>query len=203
MTQPNAADDTPQNPEMEDGNTPETQGTPEPASIDPRVGELEKKLAEANDKMLRAIAEADNTRKRLEKEKQDTVKFAIASFARDLIDVADNLRRAIAAIKPDAREANAELNNIAIGVEATERVLISIFDRNGIKRIDTVGQTFDPNKHDVIFESDVTDKPAGTIIQEVESGYTIHDRLLRPAKVGVAKDGENTAEAGGKLDTNA
>lgn len=181
---------------------PETENTAEPAATQAApdslaLAELEKKLADMNDKMLRAMAEADNTRKRLEKERMDTAKFAVSSFAKDLLSVADNLRRALAAITPDAREANADLKNIAIGVEATERELLGIFERNGIKKIDPAGQKFDPNLHEVIFEGDAPDKPPGTVIQVIEQGYTIHDRLLRPARVGVAKGG---ADAGGSID---
>ncbi len=169
-----------------------------------RIRQLEERLGETNDRLLRALAEADNTRKRLEKERQDTAKYAVSSFARDLLSVADNLRRALAAITPEQREQNAEFKNIAIGVEATERELLNLFERNGIKKIDPLGQLFDPNLHDVIFESDATGQPAGTIIQVVESGYTIHDRLLRPARVGVAKaSGDPQSDAGNRIDTSA
>lgn len=167
-----------------------------------RIAELETKLAEANDRTLRALAEADNTRKRLEKERQDTAKYAISGFARDLLSVADNLRRALHAITPEQREANAELKNIYVGVEATERVLLSLFEKNGIKKIDPQGQAFDPNQHEVIFESDIPGQAAGTIVQVIEPGYMIHDRLLRPARVGVAK-GESALEGGARLDTSA
>ena len=180
-------------------NSKETAATGESA----RIAELEQKLADANDKMLRAVAEADNTRKRLEKERQDTAKFAIASFARDLLGVADNLRRALVAITPEQRENNAELKNIAIGVEATERALLALFEKNGIRRIDPLGQVFDPNLHEVLFENEIPGKPAGTVVQVVEVGYTLHDRLLRPAKVGVVKVGSGAMEAGDTLDTNA
>ncbi len=167
-----------------------------------RIAELEAKLAESNDRVLRALAEADNTRKRLEKERLDTSKFAISGFARDLLAVADNLRRALAAITPEQQAANAELKNIYIGVEATERVLLQLFEKNGIKKIEPLGQSFDPNQHEVIFESDIPGQAAGTIVQVIEPGYTIHDRLLRPARVGVAK-GEEGIDAGGRLDTSA
>ena len=169
-----------------------------------RLGMLEERLRETNDRLLRALAEADNTRKRLEKERQDTAKYAISGFARDLLSVADNLRRALAAITPEQRDQNAELKNIAIGVEATERELLNLFERNSIRKIDPLGQIFDPNLHDVIFESDATGQPAGTIIQVVEAGYTIHDRLLRPARVGVAKaSGDAQSDAGNRIDTSA
>ncbi len=158
-----------------------------------RIAELEKKVAEMTDRALRAVAEADNTRKRLEKERIDTSKFAVSSFARDLLSVADNMRRALSAITPEMREKSQELKNIALGVELTERELMNIFEKNGIRKVEPLHQKFDPNLHEVIFESDVTDKAPGTVIQVVEQGYTIHDRLLRPARVGVAKGGMEDA----------
>lgn len=164
-----------------------------------KIADLESKLAEANDRMLRAVAEADNTRKRLEKERLDTAKYAVSSFARDLLSVADNLRRALAAITPEMREKNTELKSIATGVEATERELLRIFENNGIKKVDPLHEKFDPNLHEVIFETDTTGMPPGTVIQVAEQGYTIHGRLLRPARVGVAKEGSGN-ENGGMLD---
>lgn len=171
-------------------------------SGDARIAELEAKLAESNDRALRAIAEADNTRKRLEKERQDTAKYAISGFARDLLAVADNMRRALQAITPEQQDKNPELKTIYVGVEMTERVLMQLFEKNGIKKIEPLGQTFDPNLHEVIFESEIPGQQAGTIIQVVEAGYTIHDRLLRPARVGVAK-GDASLEGGARLDTSA
>lgn len=171
------------------------------AEKDAKIADLEKKLAEATDRALRAIAEAENTRKRLEKERLDTGKFAVSGFARDMLGVADNLRRALAAIKPEQLETSPELKSIATGVEATERELIRLFEKNGIKKIDPLDERFDPNLHEVIFESPVPGKEPGIVIQVFESGYTIHERLLRPARVGVSKaaDGEGMA-AGGTLD---
>lgn len=181
---------------------PAQEDAPDPSvSAAARIAELEAKLAETTDKALRALAEAENTRKRLEKERLDTAKFAISSFARELLSVADNLRRALNAITPEAREKNPELKNIYTGVEATERELLGIFERNGIKKIEPLHQKFDPNLHEVMFEGDGGDKEPGTVIQILEPGYTLHDRLLRPARVGIAKgDG---AQAGAKVDTQA
>lgn len=158
-----------------------------------RIAELEAKLAEATDRMLRAVAEADNTRKRLEKERQDTAKFAVTSFARDILSVADNLRRALSAITPEMKEKSPELKNIALGVEMTEKELLNVFEKNGIRKVDPLNQKFDPNLHEVMFETDVTDKPPGFVVQVVEAGYTIHERLLRPARVGVSKGGGENA----------
>ena len=163
-----------------------------------RIVELEAKLAEVTDKTLRALAEAENTRKRMEKERQDTAKFAVSSFARELLSVADNLARALSAITPEQRAENEALKNIFIGVEATEREMMRLMENNGIKKIDALGKAFDPNIHEVMFEADAPDKTPGIIIQVLDNGYMIHERLLRPARVGVAKGG--TANEGGHVD---
>lgn len=168
------------------------------AAAQAKIAELEKKVAEIKDQALRALAEAENTRKRSERDRQDTAKFATASFARDLLSVADNMRRALAAISPEAREMNADLKNIYTGVEMTERELLSIFERNNIKKVDPMGQKFDPNLHEVLFEADVPNAGPGVVIQVIEPGYILHERLLRPARVGVAKGGDTGS--GGNVD---
>lgn len=154
---------------------------------DPRIAELEAKLKETTDKALRALAEAENTRKRTERERQDTAKFAVSSFARDLLTVADNLRRALQAITPEQQAENEALKNIFTGVEATERELLRALEKNGVKKLEPLDQKFDPNLHEVMFEAEMPGKAPGTIIQVLEAGYTIHERILRPARVGVAK----------------
>ncbi len=148
---------------------------------------LEAKLAEANDRMLRALAEVENIRRRGERERQDTAKFAVSGFARDLLSVADNLRRALQAISSDQREQNEALQQIYAGVEATERELLRSFEKNGIRKIEPLDEKFDPNLHEVMFEAEIAGKVPGTIIQILEPGYVLHERLLRPARVGVAK----------------
>lgn len=154
---------------------------------------LNKDAAEAKDKMLRAMAETENTRRRAEKDRQDIAKFSVTGFARDLLSVSDNLRRALDAIPAGQREGNA----IYDGVAATERELLRVFEKNNIKKIEPLGQKFDPNLHEVIFEIPSADKEPGTIMQVVEPGYTIHERLLRPARVGVAKGAEASSGNGG------
>ncbi|MDY0008848.1 MAG: nucleotide exchange factor GrpE [Bdellovibrionales bacterium] len=168
------------------------------AAAEARVAELEAQLAELNDKSLRALADADNTRKRLEKERQDTAKFAVSSFARDVLSVADNLGRALAAITPEQRTQDGPLKTIFAGVEATERELLRVMENQGIKKVDCLGQAFDPNLHEVMFEIEAPDQKPGTILQVLEPAYTIHDRLLRSARVGVAKGG--IASEGSQLD---
>lgn len=190
MTQVNPAEDQPL---PEDDNQPALEEAAEDggmAAAQAKIAELEKKVAEIKDQALRALAEAENTRKRAERDRQDTAKFATASFARDLLSVSDNLRRALAAISPEARDMNADLKTIFTGVEMTERELLSIFERNNIKKVEPMGQKFDPNLHEVLFEADVPNVAPGVVIQVIEPGYTLHERLLRPARVGVAKGGE-------------
>ena len=181
---------------------PQPSGTQELAQAKAKVAELEKKIAEIKDQALRALAEADNTRKRAERAKEDTAKFAVQSFARDLMSVADNLRRALGAMPPEAREKNPELVNIHTGVAAIERDLHRIFESNGIKRVDPLNQKFDANLHEVMFEVAETGQPAGTVVQVIDPGYTIHERLLRPARVGVAKGdgGPATPPPGEEID---
>ena len=167
---------------------------------------LQKELDDAKDKMLRAVAEAENTRRRAVKEREDAQKYSISGFSKDLVTVADNLRRALEAIPAELAEQHDQVKNLVDGIEATERELLRAFDKNGIKKIEPSlegeGEIFDPNKHEVMFEAPGSGKPPGTIVQVVETGYTLHDRLLRPARVGVAKD-EGGDQTTGHIDTEA
>lgn len=141
---------------------------------------LNEQLSAERDRALRAVAEAENVRRRLDREKQDAVAYAAASFARDMLTVADNLARALAALPADM---DAGLKG---GIEATERELHAIFARHGIARVEAAGQTLDPNKHQAMVEVE-SEAPAGTVVSELQAGYTYKDRLLRPALVTVAK----------------
>ncbi len=170
--------------------TEENAAPQQDAAVD--TSALEAKLAEANDRMLRALAEVENIRRRSERERQDTAKFAVGGFARDLLSVADNLRRALQAISTEQREQNEALQQIYAGVEATERELLRSFEKNGIRKIEPLDEKFDPNLHEVMFEAEIAGKAPGTIIQLLEPGYVLHERLLRPARVGVAKGGTET-----------
>jgi len=144
-------------------------------------------IAQLKDQLLRALAETENTRKRAERDREDTAKFAISNFARDLLAVADNLTRAVDSVPADARAGNAALATLLEGVELTDRQLQSLFEKHGIARLAPMGQPFDPNLHQAMFEVPGTGKPAGTVVQVLQAGFTIHGRLLRPALVGVAK----------------
>jgi molecular chaperone GrpE len=173
-----------------------------PADAAARADELERALAEANgkiaelrDQVLRALAESENVRRRVQRDRDDAVKYAASGFAKELLPVADNLRRALDAIPKDALASDEALRTLATGVEMTERLLLAAFERHRIKRIDALGQKFDSNLHQAMFEVPGSGQPAGTVVQVMEAGYTIHDRLLRPALVGVAK--AEPAPAGG------
>lgn len=162
-----------------------------PAVPDPEadpLGALLEELEEARQQILYAQAEMQNVRRRLEKDAQDARAYAATGFARDILSVADNLARALDVI-PEAMRADEASKGLIAGLEATQRELAAVFERNGIKRIETMGQALDPNKHQAMVEIPSADVEPGTIVQEMQSGYMIKDRLLRPALVGVAKAG--------------
>ena len=154
--------------------------------VEARLGTVEAELAEAKDRLLRALAETENVRRRAERERSDAARFGAANFAKDMLNVADNLRRAIESA-PDGPGGDELMRNLLQGVAATERELLAAFERHGVRRIDPVGERFDHNFHQAMFEVENTGKPAGTIVQVLQPGYVMHDRLLRPALVGVAK----------------
>jgi molecular chaperone GrpE len=160
------------------------EAAPEVAEHD-RVAELENQLAEARQQTLYAQAEIQNVRRRTEKEVTDARNYATTSFARDILSVADNLSRGLSAIPAELRS-DERLKGLVTGLEATGRELDSVFTRNGITRIDAMGATLDPNKHQAMMEVP-SDAEPGTIVQEMQAGYMIKDRLLRPALVGVAR----------------
>jgi molecular chaperone GrpE len=170
------------------------------------IAGLQDELDKAKDQMLRALAEAENSRKRSIKEREDASKYAVSSFAKDLVNVADNLRRALDAIPAEAMAADPHLKNLNDGVEATERELLKSFEKNGIRKINPMGEPFNPNFHEVMFEAPGSGQPAGTVVQVIETGYILNDRLLRPARVGVAKNegqGNGASEPGSRIDTKA
>lgn len=163
-----------------------------------RVAQLEAEVASLKDQMLRTLAETENVRRRAEREREDTAKYAVAKFAKELLAVADNLRRAVEAVGEDVRTENQAVGNLLTGVEATERQLLAAFDRAGIAKVEAMGAPADPNFHQIMMEIENTGKPAGTVVQVLQAGYTIHGRLLREAIVGVAK-----GDVGGHVNTSA
>lgn len=161
------------------------EAAPEVAEQD-RVAALEAELAEAKSATLYARAEAQNLLRRAQKEAEDARNYAATGFARDILSVADNLGRALAAIPEELREDD-KMKGLITGLEATGRELDSVFARHGISKITALGEALDPNRHQAMMEMPSADAEPGTIVQEIQSGYMIRDRLLRPALVGVAK----------------
>jgi molecular chaperone GrpE len=164
---------------------PEAPPAAQEGSVDARLAAIESELAETKDRLLRALAETENVRRRAERERSDASKYGAASFAKDLLNVADNLRRALDAAGED--EGDERMKALLQGVAATERELLAAFERHGIRRIDPAGERFDHNLHQAMFEVENTGQAPGTVVQVLQPGYVMHDRLLRPAMVGVAK----------------
>jgi molecular chaperone GrpE len=158
--------------------------------------QLRAENAELRDRYLRLAAEMDNLRRRTEREVKDAKSYSAAGFARDMLAVSDNLRRAIDAIPTDVREnADAGLSTLIEGVEMTERAMLSALERHGVRKLEPVGQKFDPNFHQAMFEVPNADVPNNTVVQVVQDGYSIGERVLRPAMVGVAKGGPKLSES--------
>jgi molecular chaperone GrpE len=160
-------------------------GAPELAAHD-RVAELEKQLEDANAKSLYAAAETQNVRRRLEQELQQATSYAAAGFARDMLAIKDHLDRALAAVSEELRADKTAAQFLA-GIEATSRELDAVFQRNGVTRIKSVGEQLDPHRHQAMIEMPSADAEPGTIVEEMQPGYMMKDRLLRPALVAVAK----------------
>jgi molecular chaperone GrpE len=199
--QPQTTDTPPEaaNPESAAPETAPPEATPEPTA---REIELDAEVAKLKDQLLRAVAETENVRRRLEQQAEDRGKYAVGNFAKDILQVADNLRRALESIPAEAREGDPMAHKLAEGVELTERTFLSTLERYGIKRIESMGQRFDPHQHQAMMEIEDATKPAGTVILEMQAGYTIHDRLLREAMVGVAKGGPKPQPGDAGVDTS-
>jgi molecular chaperone GrpE len=159
------------------------------AQLDP-VEALQAENADLRDRFLRLAAEMDNLRRRTDREIKDAKSYAVTSFARDMLSVSDNLRRAIETLPEEARAAaDATLTALIEGVEMTERGMLATLERHGVRKIDAEGQKFDPNFHQAMFEVPNPNVPNNTVVQVVQAGYAIGERVLRPAMVGVAKGG--------------
>lgn len=156
---------------------------------------LGERNAELQDQVLRMAAEMENLRRRTERDKADTAKYAISSFARDVLTIGDNIARAIEHVPEEAAEKDPALKSFLEGVRVTERELLIVMERHGIARLDPKGEKFDPNMHQAMFEAENKDVAEGTIVEVVQAGYVIAGRVLRPALVGVARGGEKPARA--------
>jgi molecular chaperone GrpE len=182
---PGTTDDEKLHEEAEEIRKETAAASPELAEHD-RFAELEKALEEANSKALYAAAETQNVRRRLEAEKSQAAAYAAAGFARDMLSIKDQHERALVAVSDELRADQTAANFLA-GIEATARELEAAFARHGITRIDSIGEKLDPHKHQAMMEIPTDQTEPGTIVEEMQSGYMLKDRLLRPALVGVAK----------------
>jgi molecular chaperone GrpE len=163
----------------------ETAGEAPDVAAHDRIATLEAELAEARSAVMYAHAEAQNVRRRAEKEAADARAYAVTGFAREVLSVADNLERGLAAI-PEELRGDERMKGLIVGLEATKRELDAVFQRNGVTRIASIGMALDPNQHQAMLEIP-SDEPVGTVVQEMQAGYMLKDRLLRPAMVAVAK----------------
>ncbi|WP_257167578.1 nucleotide exchange factor GrpE [Bradyrhizobium sp. SRS-191] len=174
---------------------------------DPETGSAEalaKEAADARDKMLRTLAEMENLRKRTAREVADARMYGITGFARDVLDIADNLQRALDAVPAETRDnADPGLKSLIEGVELTERSLLNTLEKNGVKKFDPTGQKFDPNFQQAMYEVPDASVPSGTVVQVVQAGFMIGERILRPALVGVSKGGAKTAPGASNDQSNS
>ncbi len=166
-----------------------------------RIAELDAQNAQLTDKLLRTMAEMENLRNRTRREREDTVKYAPQKLVTDLIGVMDNLQRALLSVSEETAEGNDDLKNLRDGIEMTNREMLKVFARHNITEIEALGAKMDPHSHEALFEIPDPSQPEGTIIQVIQPGFRLHDRLLRPARVGVAKGGPATGSE--KVDTTA
>lgn len=180
-----------------DPGAPSQQGGPGPAQRTPHdvIVALQAEASDLKDRLLRAHAEVENIRKRAEREKEETAKYAVTRLARDIVNVGDNFQRAIDAIPAGAAEQDSALKSFLEGVTMTERELLNVLDRHGIRRVQPLNEPFNPHLHQAVMEMPRSDVPSGTIVQVFQAGYMIEDRVLRPAMVAVAKGGPKPAPA--------
>ena len=167
----------------------ETPESGDPKDDPPSYEELTLEIVDLKDQLLRTVAESENVRRRTGREKADSLKYAITNFARSVLSVADNLSRALESVTPEARTTSEDLENLCVGIEMTWKELDNVYEKFEITPIDALGKKFDHNLHQAMFEVDDPDQPAGVVVQQIQKGYMIHDRLLRPAMVGVSKGG--------------
>lgn len=181
-------------------NDPVAANTNEPA--DPKtdayiIRERDEEIAKLKDQYLRAMAETENVRNRARRENEDMAKFAVTKFARDMVALVETLSRAASSVTPEARGSSEMLKQVGDGLDMTMQELLSIFERHGIKRINPEGEKFDHNMHQAVAQVESTEKPPGTVLQVLQAGYSLHDRLLKPAMVTVS------TQATPKTDTTA
>ena len=163
-----------------------------------RIGQLEAEVAELKDQLLRALAETENLRRRAQRERADVVKYAAAPMLRDLLAVADNLSRAVESVPADDSAGDQRLETLLAGVKLTDKELNTVLERHHVVKLDPIGERLDPHRHEAMFEVPDESRPNGTVVQVVQPGYLLHDRLLRPARVGVSRGGPAKAPDDGE-----
>jgi molecular chaperone GrpE len=171
---------------------------------------LEAEVGSLKDQLLRAMAETENVRRRAQRDREEGLKYAAAPVIKDLLAVADNLQRALESVPQEQAAENGPMQNLRLGVEMTLKELQTVFERHGIKTINPLGERLDPHLHEAMYEVEDPSKPAGTVVHIIQSGYRLHDRLLRPARVGISKGGPKpgapeagAAKPGDTVDTQA
>lgn len=174
---------------------------PDAAKLAAEVETLHGQVADLTDRLLRAHADIDNLRKRLDREKEEVAKYAITKFARDVVAVADNFERAVQAVPADAADQDPALKSLVDGVSMTEREFLNVLERNSVRRIVPKGEAFNPHQHQAMMEMQNADVAPGTILEVFQPGYLIEDRVLRPAMVVVAKGGQKAAKPEPKPDS--
>ncbi|WP_120498321.1 nucleotide exchange factor GrpE [Kiloniella sp. EL199] len=190
------------NEEAADETTIDTGAVAEEAKSDAvRVAELDAQNAQLTDKLLRTMADMENLRNRTRRDKEDAIKYAPQKLVTDLIGVMDNLQRALSAVSEEAAEGNEDLKTLRDGVEMTNREMLKVFEKHNITEVEAMGARMDPHSHEALFEIPDPSQPEGTIVQVIQPGFRLHDRLLRPARVGVAKGGPVAGAE--KVDTTA
>lgn len=178
-------------------------GTGEPVP-DERVRQLEAELTELKDRSLRALADAENTRRRAQRELSDARKYAASGIIKDLLNVSDNLHRALESCPEELRERDEQVKNLVIGVEMVAKDLLNAFEKHGVRKIEPLGEPFNHDFHQAMYEVENTGKPNGTVVETLQAGFVMHDRLLRPAMVAVAKGNPDAPPEGReRVDTTA
>lgn len=188
------ADEVPANPKARGADAPGDAADPA-AQASAELEALIVDNADMRDRLLRTMADMENLRRRTEREKADTARYAVSSFARDILTVGDNLRRTIEHLPADAASQDPALKSFLDGVEITERELLNVLERHGVTRIEPLGQRFDPNCHQAMYEVPNPEVPEGTVVDVMQAGYVIGDRCLRPAFVAIAKGGPKASAA--------
>lgn len=197
----NGAGESPRDQAAPDEAAPEDTGELAPEDA---VSDLQAQVADLEDRLKRAVAETENVRRRAERDRQDAMKYGAAGVMKDILNASDNLRRAIESVPAEQAEGNEAVKNLLSGVEMTERELLTALERHGVQPIAArPGDRFDPHRHEAMFEVPTDEQAPGTIVHILQTGYTLHDRLLRPTRVGVAKATGEQANGGQNVDTSA